>query len=170
MPGCATGEEAYAIAILLLEEAARRDIRPQVQVFGSDLDVGGLAVAREGRYPIAIEVDVSKERLRRFFSREGDHRLAKRELRDMILFASHSLLKDPPFSPLDLISCRNLLIYLDRELQQGMSRSVLKFARQASLVDQARRPWLAVQGWGWSRSWLDARSMPPAESAVACGP
>jgi two-component system CheB/CheR fusion protein len=118
VPGCATGEEAYAIAILLLEEAARHDIRPQVQVFGSDLDAGGLAVAREGRYPIAIEADVSEERLRRFFSREGDHYLAKRELRDVILFASHSLLKDPPFSRLDLVSCRNLLIYLDRELQQ----------------------------------------------------
>ena len=118
VPGCATGEEAYTIAILLLEEAARHDIRPQVQVFGSDLDAGGLAVAREGRYPIAIEADVSEERLRRFFSREGDHYRAKRELRDAILFASHSLLKDPPFSRLDLISCRNLLIYLDRELQQ----------------------------------------------------
>jgi two-component system CheB/CheR fusion protein len=84
VPGCATGEEAYTIAILLLEEAARREIRPQVQVFGSDLDVGGLAVAREGRYPIAIEADVSEERLRRFFSREGDHYRARRELRDVI--------------------------------------------------------------------------------------
>ena len=118
VPGCATGEEAYTIAILLLEEAARHDIRPQVQVFGSDLDAGGLAVAREGRYPVAIEADVSEERLRRFFAREGDHYRAKRELRDAILFASHSLLKDPPFSRLDLVSCRNLLIYLDRELQQ----------------------------------------------------
>ena len=118
VPGCATGEEAYAIAILLLEEAARHEIRPRVQVFGSDLDAGALAGARHGRYPIAIEADVSDERLRRFFSREGDHYRAKQELRDVILFASHSLLKDPPFSRLDLVSCRNLLIYLDRELQQ----------------------------------------------------
>ena len=118
VPGCATGEEAYTIAMLLLEEAAHHEIRPQVQVFGSDLDAGGLAVAREGRYPVAIEADVSEERLRRFFAREGDHYRAERELRDAILFASHSLLKDPPFSRLDLISCRNLLIYLDRELQQ----------------------------------------------------
>src|SRR5512134_967896 len=118
VPGCATGEEAYTIAILLLEEAARHDIHPQVQVFGSDLDAGALAVARQGRYPIAIEADVNEERLRRFFSREGDHYRAKQELRDAVLFASHSLLRDPPFSRLDLISCRNLLIYLDRELQQ----------------------------------------------------
>jgi two-component system CheB/CheR fusion protein len=118
VPGCATGEEAYTVAILILEEAARHDIRPQIQVFGSDLDVGGLALAREGRYPVAIEADVSEERLRRFFAREGDHYRVRRELRDVILFASHSLLKDPPFSRLDLVSCRNLLIYLDRELQQ----------------------------------------------------
>jgi two-component system, chemotaxis family, CheB/CheR fusion protein len=118
VPGCATGEEAYAIAMLLLEEAARHEIRPRVQVFGSDLDAGALAVARQGRYPIAIEADISQERLHRFFSREGDHYRAKQELRDVLLFASHSLLKDPPFSRLDLVSCRNLLIYLDRELQQ----------------------------------------------------
>lgn len=118
VPGCATGEEAYTIAILLLEEAAHRDIRPQIQVFASDLDPGGLAVAREGRYPLGIEASVSKERLQRFFWQEPDHYRARRELRDVILFASHSVLKDPPFSRLDLISCRNLLIYLDRELQQ----------------------------------------------------
>jgi two-component system CheB/CheR fusion protein len=118
VPACATGEEAYSIAILLAEEAARRGIRPQLQVFASDLDTGSLATAREGRFPAAIEADVSEERLRRFFDREGDHYRIKREVRDIVLFATHSLLKDPPFSRVDMISCRNLLIYLDRELQQ----------------------------------------------------
>ena len=118
VPGCATGEEAYSIAILLAEEAARHDERPTIQVFASDLDAGALAVAREGRYPSAIEADVSEERLKRFFVKEGENYRVKRDLRDLILFTSHSLLKDPPFSRLDLISCRNLLIYLDRELQQ----------------------------------------------------
>jgi two-component system, chemotaxis family, CheB/CheR fusion protein len=118
VPGCATGEEAYSIAILLAEESARRDIRPHVQVFASDLDTGALATAREGRFPAAIEADVSEERLRRFFDREGDHYRIKREVRDIVLFATHSLLKDPPFSRLDMVSCRNLLIYLDRDLQQ----------------------------------------------------
>jgi two-component system CheB/CheR fusion protein len=102
----------------MAEESARRDIRPQLQVFASDLDTGSLATAREGRFPAAIEADVSEERLRRFFDREGDHYRIKREVRDIVLFATHSLLKDPPFSRLDMISCRNLLIYLDRELQQ----------------------------------------------------
>lgn len=118
VPGCATGEEAYSIAMLLLEEADRRDLRPEIQVFASDIDAAALAGAREGRYPLAIEADMTEERLRRFFTRENDHYRVRRELRDVVLFAKHSLLKDPPFSRVDLISCRNLLIYLDRELQQ----------------------------------------------------
>lgn len=118
VPGCATGEEAYTIGILLLEEAARRDLSPEIQVFGSDLDEQALRIAREGRYPSTVEGDLSEERLRRFFQREGDHYRVRRDLRDAVLFASHSLLRDPPFSHLDMISCRNLLIYLDRQLQQ----------------------------------------------------
>jgi two-component system CheB/CheR fusion protein len=118
VPGCATGEEAYTIAILMLEEAARHELRPPIQVFGSDLDARALAIAREGRYPAAIEADVSEDRLRRYFIREGDQYRVRQELRDTVLFASHSVLKDPPFSRIDLISCRNVLIYLDRELQQ----------------------------------------------------
>jgi two-component system, chemotaxis family, CheB/CheR fusion protein len=117
VPGCATGEEAYSVAILFLEEAARREERPEIQVFASDLDAGALATAREGSYPLAIQTDVSEERLRKFFTREGDHYRIRREVRDLIVFAPHSLLRDPPFSHIDLISCRNLLIYLDRELQ-----------------------------------------------------
>ncbi len=118
VPGCATGEEAYSIAILLLEEADRQEIRSEIQVFASDLDESALAVAREGRYPAAVEADMTEDRLRKFFTRESDQLRVTRELRDIVLFAKHSLLKDPPFSRVDLISCRNLLIYLDRELQQ----------------------------------------------------
>ncbi len=116
--GCATGEEAYSIAMLLQEEAERHEIRPEIQVFASDLDGAALATAREGRYPLAIEADMVEERLRRFFTRESDHFRVTRELRDLILFARHSLIKDPPFSRLDLASCRNVLIYLDRDVQQ----------------------------------------------------
>ena len=77
-----------------------------------------MTIGREGRYPLAIEADMKEDRLRRFFTRESDHYRVTRELRDVVLFARHSLLKDPPFSRADLISCRNVLIYLDRELQQ----------------------------------------------------
>jgi len=116
--GCATGEEAYTLAILLLEETARHEQRPSIQIFGSDLDARALASAREGRYPAAIEADVNEERLRRFFTQEGDRYRVRQEVRDTVLFAVHDLLKDPPFSHVDLISCRNVLIYLDRELQE----------------------------------------------------
>ena len=115
--GCATGEEAYTIAILLLEEMARHESRPSIQVFATDLDAGALATAREGWYSAAIEADLNEDRLRRYFSREGEGYRVRPELRDVVLFAVHDLLKDPPFSHIDLVSCRNLLIYLDRELQ-----------------------------------------------------
>ena len=115
--GCATGEEAYSLAMLLLEEGSKHEPRPAIQVFGSDLDTRALTVAREGRYPAAIESDVTEDRLRRFFAREGETYRVRQELRDIVLFAAHDLVKDPPFSHVDLISCRNVLIYLDRELQ-----------------------------------------------------
>jgi two-component system CheB/CheR fusion protein len=118
--GCATGEEAYSIGILLLEEAARRGVHPLMQIFASDIDDLALATARDGRYSKSIEGDVSEERLRRFFVPEEAHYRVRKELRDLILFASHSALKDPPFIKIDLISCRNLLIYLQRELQRQL--------------------------------------------------
>ncbi|MFW6053701.1 MAG: chemotaxis protein CheB, partial [Persicimonas sp.] len=117
VPGCATGEEAYSLAILLLEAADRFENAPSFQLFATDLDEGALAYAREGSYPHAIATDVSEERLRRFFISEGPNFRIKRELREMVLFATHDLLKDPPFSQISLISCRNLLIYLQRDLQ-----------------------------------------------------
>jgi two-component system CheB/CheR fusion protein len=116
--GCATGEEAYSVGILLLEEAARQEVRSPIQVFATDLDARALVAAREGRYPVAIEADVNEGRLRRFFMREGDYYRVRQDLRDIILFALHDVLKDPPFSHVDLVSCRNVLIYLDRDLQE----------------------------------------------------
>jgi two-component system CheB/CheR fusion protein len=116
--GCSTGEEAYTIGILLLEHAATLNERIHLQVFASDLDDRALAQAREGIYPSAIEADVSAARLERFFTPHNNHYQVKRELRDIVLFTRHSVLRDPPFSKLDLISCRNLLIYLQREVHQ----------------------------------------------------
>jgi len=117
VPGCASGEEAYSIAMLVADEAARREVRAEVQIFATDLDANALSIAREGRYPFTIEADLSEERLRKYFIKEADHYRIGREIRDMVLFATHSLLKDPPFSKLHLISCRNLLIYLEKNLQ-----------------------------------------------------
>lgn len=116
--GCASGEEAYSIAILLREHAARLDQPPAVQVFATDIDEEAIAVAREGLYPDNIVADVSPERLGRFFTEEQGRYRIKKEIRDTVLFAPHNLLRDPPFSRLDLVTCRNLLIYLNREVQE----------------------------------------------------
>ncbi|MGR3480247.1 chemotaxis protein CheB [Salipiger marinus] len=120
--GCATGEEAYSLAILLVEEAERRSLQVPVQIFATDLDEGALATAREGRYPKSIEADLSEERLARFFIDEGPHYRIRTDLRERVRFSSHSVLKDPPFLRLDLICCRNLLIYLERSVQDQLLR------------------------------------------------
>jgi two-component system CheB/CheR fusion protein len=104
--------------MLLLEQTAALAVPPPLQIFASDLDEDALTYARDGRYPEPIAADVSEARVQRFFVREGAYYRVKPELRERILFTTHNLLKDPPFSRLDLISCRNLLIYLQRELQE----------------------------------------------------
>jgi two-component system CheB/CheR fusion protein len=118
--GCATGEEAYSVAMLLREYANRLERPPEIQIFATDIDEGAIALAREGRYTENIAADVSPERLMLFFNQEQDFYRVKKEIRDMVLFAVHNLLRDPPFSRLDMVTCRNLLIYLDRDVQQQL--------------------------------------------------
>ena len=115
--GCATGEEAYSIAILLREHMAKLDLVPQVQIFATDIDGRALAAARVGRYTETIAQTMSRERLSRWFVREGNTYCIVKELREMCIFSQHSVIKDAPFSRLDLVSCRNLLIYLNNDLQ-----------------------------------------------------
>lgn len=116
--GCATGEEAYSMAMLLSEYAEGLVSPPTVQVFASDIDEEAIQTARTGYYTLNDAADVSPERLRRFFTKMRDGYSVRRELREMVLFAQHNLLKDPPFSHIDLITCRNLLIYLNRTGQE----------------------------------------------------
>ena len=118
--GCATGEEAYGLAMLLIEESERQDFHTPLQIFASDLDERSIGRAREGLYPAAVEADVSPERLERFFTREGEYYRVKRELRDIVLFTSHNVMRDPPFSRQDLIACRNVMIYLQRPVQDQL--------------------------------------------------
>jgi two-component system, chemotaxis family, CheB/CheR fusion protein len=125
--GCATGEEAYSIAMLLAEYASNTIHAPNLQVFATDLDEQSIAVAREGFYTEAEVTDVSPERLRRFFTKEGGGYRVQRELRETMLFAVHNILRDPPFSHLNLVSCRNLLIYLNWAAQEKLME-VLHFA------------------------------------------
>ena len=118
--GCSTGEEAYSLAMLLLEATALHPTLPEIQIFASDLYEPALARAREGFYPGDIETEVSAERLRRFFvKQDGGYRIRK-EVRELVVFAPHNLLSDPPFSRIDLILCRNLLIYLQRDTQRDV--------------------------------------------------
>ncbi len=118
--GCASGEEAYSIAILLCEHAFTLKSAPKIQIFATDIDERGLETARKGRYPQGIAEHVSPDRLERFFIKQDGAYQVNRELRDMCVFSTHSFIKDPPFSRLDLISCRNVMIYLGLDLQAKM--------------------------------------------------
>ncbi len=118
--GCATGEEAYSVAILIREAMDGLERPPQVQIFATDVNDRALAAARRGVYPASITGQVSPERLARFFTRRGRHWQVGEELRAMCLFSPHNVISDPPFSRLDLICCRNLLIYLGAHLQKKL--------------------------------------------------
>ncbi len=118
--GCATGEEAYSVAISLVEFLQKGPLDVRVQIFATDVSESAIEFARAGTYPTSIETDVSPERLRLFFTRsDGGYRVAK-SIRDRCVFARQDLTKDPPFSHLDLILCRNVLIYMDAVLQKKL--------------------------------------------------
>ena len=157
MPGCSTGEEAYSIAMLLREHRPQGMGAPKLQIFASDIDEPALQAARAGRFPAAIARDVSPEQLERYFVREDGTYAIAGDLREICLFSAHNLLRDAPFSRLDLISCRNLLIYLTPELQHrliplfhyalneggflflGGSENLTRHTRLFSTVDKAHR-------------------------------
>jgi two-component system CheB/CheR fusion protein len=153
VPGCYTGEEAYSIAILLRECMNEAKKYLNVQIFATDIDTTAIEKARIGSFS-GIASDVSKERLNRFFTSEGNLYHIRKEIREMLIFAPQSIIKDPPFTKLDLISCRNLLIYLNAELQKkiipvfhyslvpngilflGSSETIGEFVDLFSLVDK----------------------------------
>ncbi|MEO3712433.1 chemotaxis protein CheB [Roseateles flavus] len=116
-PGCSSGEESYSIAMLLIEALEQRGLPPAVQVFGTDIDLEALAVARRGVYPASIDAAMPPERLARFFDRRGDDFVVCKPLRDSVMFAPQNLARDTPFSRLDLLLCRNVLMYLEQSLQ-----------------------------------------------------
>lgn len=120
VPGCATGEEAYSLAILLRECSEKLNKRFSFQVFATDLDSAAIEQGRSGVYPEGVAADISPERLKRFFTPEEGHYRLRKTIRDLITFAPQNVCKDPPFTRLDLISCRNLLIYLETSLQQRL--------------------------------------------------
>ncbi len=157
VPGCSTGEEAYSIAIVIAEAmtAAGRPI--DVQIFATDLDGIAIDVARQGIYPVGIASDVTVERLTRYFTQHEDSYRVNKDIREMVIFAPQNVITDPPFTRLDLLSCRNLLIYLNAEVQKkllpvfhyalrpdgllllGSSESIGTFGRLFDAVDKKWR-------------------------------
>ncbi|PLW82484.1 chemotaxis protein CheR [Kineobactrum sediminis] len=120
VPGCSTGEEAYSLAMLLVEYMETLNTGRTLQVFATDIDPQAVATARTGLYPASITADVSSERLARFFryDEENDGYRIKKDIRSLLIFSDQNVIRDPPFSKMDLISCRNLLIYMGAELQK----------------------------------------------------
>lgn len=162
VPGCSSGEEAYSIAMCVLEVLDKKGVNLPVQIFGTDLDADAVQQARRGVYPQNIVTDVSIERLRRFFVKSEDgHYQVIRRVRDMVVFSVQNISRDPPFSKLDLISCRNLLMYLQPAIQKkvlrilhyslkpagflmlGHSESVGDAAEMFALVDRNNRIYTA---------------------------
>jgi two-component system CheB/CheR fusion protein len=157
VPGCATGEEVYSIAMLLRERMAGLDDAPRVQVFATDIDERALAVARAARYPAALLDGVTQARRERFFMADGGSYVVAKDVRELCIFSPHSVIRDPPFSRIDLVSCRNLLIYLGTEIQKqviptlhyalrqdgylflGTSENVSQFDNLFTAVDKKHR-------------------------------
>ncbi|MFN9088595.1 MAG: CheR family methyltransferase [Gemmatimonadaceae bacterium] len=130
VPACSTGEEAYSIVILILEALDARKLTRQVRVFATDVDQEAVEFAAAGRYGDSIAADMTPERLARWFLADGDGFRVSRALRDRVIFARHNLLKDPPLTRMDLVSCRNMLIYLGVELQRRVI-ALLAYALRA---------------------------------------
>ena len=122
VPACSTGEEPYSIAMSLVEYLEAHNLDLRLQVFATDVDDDSVLRARRGSYPQSIALDVSPERLARFFVQEDDSYTISRRIRDLVVFSTHDLARDPPFSRIDLISCRNLLIYLQPVMQKKILR------------------------------------------------
>jgi two-component system CheB/CheR fusion protein len=151
--GCATGEEAYSLAILFAEALSEHKKQLSIQIFASDIDIEAIEFARAATYPASIAADVSLERLDRFFLKENDAYRVRNQIRDMIVFAPQNIIKDPPFSRLNLVCCRNLMIYMEPVLQKkllplfhytlvpngflflGTSESIGEFSHLFSMVD-----------------------------------
>ncbi|WP_375465601.1 CheR family methyltransferase [uncultured Methylobacterium sp.] len=157
VPGCATGEEVFSLAILMIEHMETLDAACRVQIFATDIDEHALGVARAGRYPEQLLDGVSSERRRRFFVQDGASYVLAKSVRDLCIFSPHSVIRDPPFSQLDMVSCRNLLIYFGLAAQNqvlptfhyalrpggylflGMSENLSQFAELFSAVDKKHR-------------------------------
>jgi len=120
VPGCSSGEEAYSVAIIIRECLEELGIDKGVQIFSTDVDENAVEIARSGTYPLGISADVSPERLKRYFTKSEHNYTIKKGIREMVVFANQDIIRDPPFSKVDVICCRNLMIYMNTELQKKL--------------------------------------------------
>ncbi|WP_166267643.1 CheR family methyltransferase [Marinobacter caseinilyticus] len=135
VPGCATGEEAYTIAILLMDCMDRLGIQVPLQIFATDLDEAAIDIARKGEYPDGVKSDIPSDYLYRYFTYTQNAFVIHKHVREKIIFAPHNVIKDPPFTHVDIVSCRNLLIYLKQDLQdQLLSRFFMSLRQQGLLL------------------------------------
>jgi len=189
-PGCSTGEEAYSLAILLAERQEAMKQSFKVQIFATDIDSQAIATARSGLYPFSIAADISKERLKRFFTAESNDTAFRihKGIRDMLVFSEQSLTKDPPFSRLDLISCRNLLIYLGGDLQKklislfhyalvpggflflGTSETIGEFSDLFSVLDRKAKLYQRKENFGITQRPAMGRFLPPVTAVKIAMP
>ncbi|MGB3244570.1 MAG: CheR family methyltransferase [Sulfitobacter sp.] len=175
VPACTTGEEVYSLAILISEHLEAKAIVAQVQIFATDIDDPALSVARQGRYPEQLLRQVSAQRLAKYFVQDGASYVVCKKVREMCIFSPHNIISDPPFSRMDMVSCRNLLIYFGPDLQRqviptfhyalkpegylflGASESISKYGELFHTVDKKNRIFQAVdQG---NRRWNPAGMM-----------
>jgi two-component system CheB/CheR fusion protein len=193
IPGCATGEEAYSLAMLLREHMDTLAAVPKVQLFATDIDESAIATARLGRYPASLLDGLSAKRMQRFFAHSQGGYSVAREIRDLCTFSVHSIIRDPPFSMMSLVSCRNLLIYMNPELQAriipvfhyslvpggilllGGSESVAHHADLFETIDKTARVFQRREGrspelgLSWPRTFLQSQSNQTQSNSIAQG-
>lgn len=178
IPGCSTGEEVYSIAIIIHELLEESGKNIDVQIFGTDIDIDAIKSARSGTYPTTISTDVSSERLKKYFVKKDNLYNIRNDIREMAVFAPHDVLKDPPFTKLDILSCRNLLIYLNTDAQQkalsnfnysinnggilflGPSESVGEFLDAFTVLDKKWKIFKCVKSTEFVRRFVNVHPIP----------
>ncbi|EKQ52053.1 MAG: methylase of chemotaxis methyl-accepting protein [Methanobacterium sp. Maddingley MBC34] len=178
VPGCSSGEEVYSIAIIIHELLEESGKNMDVQIFGTDIDSDAVTTARSGTYPSTIAEDVSPERLNKYFVKKDNVFIIRNDIREMAVFAPHDVMKDPPFTRLDILSCRNLLIYLNVEAQQkvisnfnyalnkdgilflGPSESVGEFVDAFDIVDKRWKIFKCVKSTEFVRRFVEVHPIP----------
>ena len=199
VPGCSTGEEAYSLAMMCREFLTELKTRRRVEIFATDVDSEAIETARAGLYPAGISGDVTPARLQRFFTKEDSWYRVKKEIRDLVVFAVHNLLMDPPFTKMDLVSCRNVMIYLEAKAQQrllatfhyalkpngllwlGSSETASGFEEQFTLLDKKWKlftrdararalPYLEPFAIGTTHANVDTRAVGEVDRAAAAQP